>query len=68
MNTRKLLIITLLTAASGAAVAGKAPVIVGGFQISGIATPPVSLNAAVNAAGEKREATKEDEEKAKDKK
>jgi len=68
MNMRKLLIIAILTAASGTAMAGKAPVIIGGFQMSGIATAPVSLNAAVNAAGEKREATKEDEEKAKDKK
>lgn len=68
MNTRKLLIAAALTIVAGTASAGKAPVVLGGFQISGIVAPPVSMNAAVNAAGENRESSKQDEEKAKEKK
>lgn len=68
MNTPNLLIAATLTLVSGVAFAGKAPVVLGGFQISGVAAPPTSMNAAVNAAGDGRQATKSDEEKAKDKK
>ncbi|HSW12605.1 MAG TPA: hypothetical protein VLI06_07165 [Solimonas sp.] len=56
MNMRNLLIATTLALASGSAFAGKAPVVLGGFQTSGIVNTPRVLVEAVNdSKDEKRE-------------
>jgi hypothetical protein len=55
MNMRNLLIAATLALASGSAFAGKAPVILGGFQTSGIVNTPRILVDAVNDKEEKRE-------------
>lgn len=58
MNIRNLLLAATLAAVSGAAFAGKAPVILGGFQSTGISIVPKSLAEAADAKEEKREEKK----------
>lgn len=63
MNIRNLLIAATLVAASGAAFAGKSPVILGGFQTVGIVNASAEFIAAEKATDEdKKDATKQDVE------
>lgn len=63
MNIRNLLIAATLVAASGTAFAGKAPVILGGFQTTGIVNASAEFIAAEKAEDDKKEdATKQDVE------
>lgn len=47
MNIRNLLIASALVVASGSAFAGKAPVVLGGFQTTGVSVVPKVLAEAV---------------------
>ena len=50
MNIRNLLIASVLTIASGSAFAGKAPVVLGGFQVTGTVVSPKSVSNAASCA------------------
>lgn len=55
MNIRNILIAATLVAASGAAFAGKSPTTLGGFQPTGIAVSPRSIQEAKDEKKEERQ-------------